>query len=769
MSSRRKKVKKTQTNIRTERKDAEDKYQERMNELWKIMHSSTPEEQKEIISHLDEKTIYLLRTQKNIYNKPVYKGNKVERLAFNVVNMKEKYLQRFAMTSLIGFVYRMLDEWSPPGNKDFISQDDTKFATKFNAKSKVLEKTRPIEICESNIEYLNKEIKNLTEAIANAQNAESNFTSSQVLELKKDKKRNYQTLFIWTTKLIKYKLSQITKDKESMKLKVDFAQNDYDRSKQLKTLQDKRLAVLTRKIELRKKYEGSKEQDAYNKSIKNRSPESKPTFQGELDEALLDPEKTKLSLFDKEQSLEDFATMLKNYKANVDNAQKDIETIASKSKNLNDEYEQILIQFNTLNKELSDLKSKYDKHFRSDVNNAVVTVNKRNKVKKKKKSVKPDDDHPLDSVKIKEYELTDEEYDNVVSEVKKELGIETTREEWVEEHQQMVQSFLDEYFLYNPDIHVQCAYKPNYDDDLRTPLNTAWREFHNGKMTEKQYEKELDTHAKQVEKYRVITETEYERSVIPPDDSFFRWQRYIDNNYEELRQATDDVYAEKSDIEWSMVPLKYFSGKDESEVEVESQEWRRKYAEEFEGDVYFATFGVHNMLGSWEQNRESRDFYNKNSEVIKRIIDQNKDDQRMGRRLMKQRTELKKKENIEEAGPDAVGLKSYIDSAGSNLRNIGAKHMSEFDEEDSSVLKEIKGRELERIHRNDESNKEEIEVGFTHIRPRKRHGKFRASHATQGKFHIPAEDHLPETGVVMKPSDMHNRIAADQMKAVVNE
>ena len=63
MSSRKRTKKKT--DIRVERKEAEDKYEKYMDKLWKILNSASPEEQKEIIKNLDEKTVYLLRTRKN--------------------------------------------------------------------------------------------------------------------------------------------------------------------------------------------------------------------------------------------------------------------------------------------------------------------------------------------------------------------------------------------------------------------------------------------------------------------------------------------------------------------------------------------------------------------------------------------------------------------------------------------------------------------------------------------------------------------------------
>lgn len=92
---------------------AKETFDEDLNKLWNIIKNADQETRKKIISGLDEKTTFLLRTRQNPYQKPVYKGNKNKILCFNVINLREKYLQRFAMTSLIGFMYRMLDEFEP--------------------------------------------------------------------------------------------------------------------------------------------------------------------------------------------------------------------------------------------------------------------------------------------------------------------------------------------------------------------------------------------------------------------------------------------------------------------------------------------------------------------------------------------------------------------------------------------------------------------------------------------------------------------------------
>src|SRR4051812_16866160 len=101
--------------IRQDSSVAKQEFDEDLTKLWNIIKTADQETRKKIIAGLPEKTLFLLRTKQNPYQKPVYKGNKDKLLCFNVINLREKYQQRFAMTSLIGFIYRMLDEFEPPG------------------------------------------------------------------------------------------------------------------------------------------------------------------------------------------------------------------------------------------------------------------------------------------------------------------------------------------------------------------------------------------------------------------------------------------------------------------------------------------------------------------------------------------------------------------------------------------------------------------------------------------------------------------------------
>ena len=59
------------------------------------------------------------------------------------------------------------------------------------------------------------------------------------------------------------------------------------------------------------------------------------------------------------------------------------------------------------------------------------------------------------------------------------------------------------------------------------------------------------------------------------------------------------------------------------------------------------------VLADYKKNRENIDFYNRHTEVLKRIMDQHEQDKKLGKDLMNKRVKKAKSKNIEEMGKDA--------------------------------------------------------------------------------------------------------------------
>jgi hypothetical protein len=154
--------------------------------------------------------------------------------------------------------------------------------------------------------------------------------------------------------------------------------------------------------------------------------------------------------------------------------------------------------------------------------------------------------------------------------------------------------------------------------------------------------------------------------IIPPRDTFHRWTYYMQVNYEELRKVTASLYLDKPDIEFAIGAWTTFEG-EEKEVDAEYDKYCQMHQSEFVSDIKAIQFGNWTLLGDFKKNREKINFYNKNTEALKRILDRYEDDKKLGSELMKNRIRQKKAKNIAEDGPDSNGLAQYRHISGSSI------------------------------------------------------------------------------------------------------
>jgi hypothetical protein len=698
--------------MRDQAMHAQEGYEADLDRLWAVIQRASPERKEEIISKLDEKTVTALRTKNNPYGKPVFKGNSNKLLAFQVINLTEKYLERFAMTSFIGFIYRMLDEYEPEAAKRYPSEHDPEFGNIYVKMVANLKRDKPAARYRARATEIATRI------------AEIRADTPETPEMKKDLRDLVKESFQVRTCLHKYELSLLRDERKETKEKAKLLNaeiQNIDRSIDVAT---KRIPDVEKAIGLRESYDKSLED--LRKKITAEDPEKKMTTNDRVEIA----KKLGFTLEQAEsRTVDSYKREISDKKALIERNTKTLVEKREEHEHMQAEIDEFTKQMEKLNDALNKLKEEYSKKFKTATSKPSKPAPKgrgkaRGPVKSKGRTVETV--HPLDTIEPEEYEPTDEDIDEINESVKKQLGIDRTREEHTEYMQDIVQDFLDQYLVFNPDTHVQCAYKPNYEDPLRTPL--------------------------QIDEHRRVTEKEYERSLLPPDDTFFRWKRYQENNYEELRQATDDIYCEKSDFEFDIVPLEVFEGPN---AEEEAQAFDRKYADEVEADILRATFGVHNLMGSWAQNREKRDFYNENSEILKRIINENEESQKFGKKLNKQRAEKKKEENVRETGPHAASFESYKNNNPSAMREHGAVEASDIPTHD--IIPKDTGK----------LGKDEVEVGVSVIRPVKRRGGRRGYRGTtdQYKFHIPEEELKPENVSVKLPSQVHKELEKDEKAA----
>jgi len=158
-------------------------------------------------------------------------------------------------------------------------------------------------------------------------------------------------------------------------------------------------------------------------------------------------------------------------------------------------------------------------------------------------------------------------------------------------------------------------------------------------------------------------------NIIPSKDTFYRWSYYNQVNYEEIRRVTSTLYLDKPDLEFAIGAWTSFEGT-QSEVDENFNKYCHKHQTEFVSDIKAIEFGKWTLLGDFKQNREKINFYNKNTEVLKRILDRYEDDRKLGTELMKNRVKMEKAKNLAECGPDSEGLSQYRTASGVYLPGV---------------------------------------------------------------------------------------------------
>lgn len=200
--------------------------------------------------------------------------------------------------------------------------------------------------------------------------------------------------------------------------------------------------------------------------------------------------------------------------------------------------------------------------------------------------------------------------------------------------QAIIKDFLDRIFEHDPENNVQSAYNPNSADTERTPLETDEKGTPNP-----------------VELANTLVP-------VPTYDAFHRWQWYEEANYDKLREVVNNIYGEKPDLEYAIQIHKQFDSVDDA----------KKFQQD-NGHLTIAPIitlenNAWNLLGSFKENRQRIDFYNKDNQVIQKIMDRVKTDQDYGMKLMKNRVKRKKKKTIAKHGPESADLAKYIKDSG---------------------------------------------------------------------------------------------------------
>ena len=159
----------------------------------------------------------------------------------------------------------------------------------------------------------------------------------------------------------------------------------------------------------------------------------------------------------------------------------------------------------------------------------------------------------------------------------------------------------------------------------------------------------------------------------PPVELGESYNRYFENNYEELRKVCSALYGFDYDFENAIINYGSHGTEDEA------MQWRRAH----ESQIKFPVVCVPNskvvLLGPFRENRLKAELYSKNDVVLRGMMEQMEIDQKLQKDLLKKRVEREKRRDIRINGPDDEKLGEYNKDIKTLTSNPGSKVLTKQD------------------------------------------------------------------------------------------
>ena len=171
------------------------------------------------------------------------------------------------------------------------------------------------------------------------------------------------------------------------------------------------------------------------------------------------------------------------------------------------------------------------------------------------------------------------------------------------------------------------------------------------------------------------TVTQTTRDIIPPHDIFSKFNRYFESNYEQLVDAVNDLYCEKPQLEFAVNVYGVYDNEEEAE------KFKKKHADEVITTVYTGKTGQWSFLAPTIEQRESVNYYNKDTVIMEEMQKQLERDEKLGRDLMSKTIKKEKKKNELIAGKDDESFIKWR-AQNTDLSRLGAKYLGDQASED---------------------------------------------------------------------------------------
>jgi hypothetical protein len=173
----------------------------------------------------------------------------------------------------------------------------------------------------------------------------------------------------------------------------------------------------------------------------------------------------------------------------------------------------------------------------------------------------------------------------------------------------------------------------------------------------------------------------YISKFVPPKDTYHHFQYYMDSNYEELRGVTETLYGVKPDLDVGIM----IHGSEFKTAEL-ADDFVERNKDSTIADIMTVKNGVWNFLESFKANRDRIEAYR--GTIVEDILEQVKEDTKIGAELTRDRAVRRRVENIKETAPDPKMVRQYIAERGNAAHEVGVEgHEGLTNEEQEEIYK----------------------------------------------------------------------------------
>lgn len=243
----------------------------------------------------------------------------------------------------------------------------------------------------------------------------------------------------------------------------------------------------------------------------------------------------------------------------------------------------------------------------------------------------------------------------------------------------VVRDFLDSLFKFNPDKHVRSVYQRNKGDPERRKLKTSKKQEAYKKSSVQIVSTSTsatDPSSNAITTQKASTEDqllEYDRMTthMPPQDLYYKFDQYRNNNFDALRLATRDIYPDKPDYEYALIIYNDFPS------EEARNDFINKHESDFTVSVRSCVQNRWTFQAAFRENMDKVQCGTTSTRILQEIIEAAESNQRLGRDMLQKRMQTKKRENEAENGPaDKNFIDNYRKEQKARQKNVGVRDVT---------------------------------------------------------------------------------------------